>query len=61
MDIENQPQEYKPKHLQLRGMPKDVRDIILEFQKEKKQTCNCQFSMEQTVYMIVRKASKKDE
>jgi len=51
---------YKPKQLRLREMPKDVYDIILDAQTEHKKKCNCQFSQEQTIYKIIRKAAKQE-
>ncbi len=51
---------YKPKQLRLREMPKDIYDIILDVQTEQKKKCNCQFSQEQTIYKIIRKAAKQE-
>lgn len=58
MDTTNQ--DYKPKQLRLREMPKDVYDLILEAQLVQKKKCNCMFSLEQTIYSIIRKVSKSD-
>lgn len=49
---------YKPKNCRLRGIPKDVYDIIIDAQAEKKKNCNCQYSIEQTIYLLIRKVTK---
>lgn len=41
--------------IDLRSPPKDVRKEILEMQTYMKMKCSCNFSLEKTVYMIVRK------
>jgi hypothetical protein len=61
MDTTNIKVGYKPKQMRLREMPKDVRDILLDVQTTKKKKCNCHFSLEQTIYMIIRKANKQDD
>ncbi len=45
---------YSPKQFRLREMPEDVYHILLTTQAEKKKSCNCQFSLEQTIYKIIR-------
>lgn len=52
---------YKPKQYRLREMPKDVHQILLSEQATQKSKCNCQFSLEQTMYMLIRKAKKSDQ
>lgn len=54
-------EDYKPKNLQLRGIPKDVYDILIDKQALQKKKCSCQFSLEQTVYQLIRKFGKKDD
>lgn len=51
---------YKPKQYRLREMPKDVHDIILDVQNKVKKDCDCQFSQEQTIYKLIRKAAKQE-
>lgn len=51
---------YKPKQMRLREVPKDVYDLLLEAQLNQKKKCNCQFSLEQTIYMLVRKGNKRE-
>ena len=61
--MKNSPQN-EPKHklhqMRLNAIPDDVRTILLRAQLEKKISCNCQFSLEQTVYMLLRKAGKEE-
>lgn len=40
--------------LQLRMVPEDVRKEILEMQVYMKMKCSCNFSLEKTVYKIIR-------
>jgi hypothetical protein len=56
----NQNQSGKKKPMILRDIPSDVKKIILQEQGKKKADCECQFSMEQTIYMLIRRAVKKD-
>ena len=42
-------------------MPKDIHDILLDAQAEIKKKCDCQFSIEQTIYSLIRKSVKKNE
>jgi hypothetical protein len=51
---------YKPKQYRLREMPKDIYDIIMDVQTEQRKRCQCQFSKEQTIYKIIRKAAKQE-
>jgi hypothetical protein len=55
------PNGYKPKSYRLREMPKDVYDLIIDEQAKKKKSCNCQFSIESTIYMMLRRAGKVTE
>lgn len=48
----------KTKTLKLRKIPPDVYGILLRIQGDKKVKCNCQYSLEQTVYMIIRKMAE---
>jgi len=48
------------KSLKLRQIPPDVYQLLLKIQGEKKVQCNCQYSLEQTVYMIIRAFTKPD-
>lgn len=57
-DNENQSVE-KAKKMILRNIPKDVYKIILTEQGKKKVDCECQFSIEQTIYMLIRRAVKE--
>lgn len=57
-DNENQSVE-KGKKMILRNIPKDVYKIILVEQGKKKVDCECQFSIEQTIYMLIRWAAKE--
>jgi hypothetical protein len=59
MDITKE--NYKPKHLQLRGIPKDIYDIVIDAQAEQKKKCNCQYSLEQTIYLLLRRGKKLQE
>lgn len=58
--IDTKKEEYKPKNSRLRAIPKDVYDTIIDEQAKQKKKCNCQFSIEQTIYLIIRKISRKD-
>ncbi len=49
----------KLKQHKLKAIPPDVYDILLDEQKEKKKQCHCQYSIEQTIYMLIRRAAKK--
>lgn len=51
----------KTKILNLRKIPMDVYKMILEQQGIKKAECGCQYSMEQTVYMLIRRACRTNE
>lgn len=42
--------------MRLREMPEDVRQIILSEQSLLKQSCDCQRSLEFTVYNLIRRA-----
>lgn len=53
--------DYQPIQMRLREMPEDVRAIVLKVQAEQKVKCNCQFSQEQTIYKLIRKAAKAEE
>jgi hypothetical protein len=44
-----------------RHIPKDIKDYLLKRQAEIKAGCNCQVSIEATIYKIVREAKKKEE
>lgn len=57
MDIK----EITTKTLKLRKIPPDVYNILLKIQGDKKVKCNCQYSLEQTVYMIIRKTSETED
>lgn len=52
---------YKPKQLRLRQMPKDVYDLVITAQAEQKKKCNCQYNIEQTIYLMIRKLEKRNE
>lgn len=41
-------------------LPPDIRKIIYEMQSQVKNDCMCQFSQEQTIYKLIRIASKTD-
>ncbi|MBK7882496.1 MAG: hypothetical protein IPJ81_00640 [Chitinophagaceae bacterium] len=47
-------EEYKPKRIDLKEIPKDVWDILLDLQVHYKKKCNCQLGLEQTIYKAVR-------
>lgn len=49
---------YMTKKLLLRAVPLDVYRIILQEQAEQKVNCNCQFSIEKTIYKLIRKAKE---
>ena len=53
--------DYKAKQLRLREMPEDVYSILLKEQAEQKQKCKCQFSLEQTIYKLIRKATRHED
>jgi hypothetical protein len=46
------------KTFKLKKIPPDVYNILLKVQGDKKVKCNCQYSLEQTVYMIIRENAK---
>ena len=46
------------KEIKLKRTPPDVYKILLKEQARKKISCGCQFSLEQTVYMLIRKFEK---
>lgn len=50
--------ESKTKTLKLRKIPMDVYKLILKHQGIKKTECGCQYSMEQTIYSLIRRACK---
>ncbi len=52
--------EDKPKQHKLKAIPADVYTIILEQQAKSKIDCKCQFSIEQTIYKLIRKAVKPE-
>jgi len=47
----------KPKQMRLRNMPQDVRDIIIREQAKLKEKCNCQKSLETTIYSLIRQTA----
>lgn len=49
------------KSLLLRQMPKDIHDYLLGQQMELKKSCNCQKSIETTIYSIIRRFKKHQE
>lgn len=51
---------YRAKQARLRGIPKDVYDIIIDAQATQKKKCNCLFSIEQTIYLLLRKVVKNE-
>ena len=51
---------YKPKQMRLREMPADVYDLLIDAQAEHKKKYKVQFSLEQTIYKLLRKGSKLD-
>jgi hypothetical protein len=54
-------EQKKLKQHKLKAIPEDVYRIILEKQLEHKLHCNCQFSIEQTIYKLIRLAGKKEK
>lgn len=56
----NDKSNYKPKSSRLSAIPKDVYDMILEAQLQQKQKCNCQYSIEQTIYLMIRKLKREN-
>jgi hypothetical protein len=54
-------EEYKPRQMRLREMPEDVRKILLQKQAEHKIKCNCHYSLEQTIYKLIRAAAKEQK
>ncbi len=48
------------KAILLRKMPPDVYKIVIEAQGKKKTDCSCQFSIEQTIYMLIRRIVKEE-
>lgn len=57
----NDAQPKKPKQLRLDAVPKDVYKILITEQGKKKVDCECQFSLEQTIYMLIRRAVKEEK
>lgn len=53
-------EEYKPKRIDLKNIPKDVWDILLDQQVHYKKKCNCHLGLEETIYRIVRKLKNAD-
>ena len=51
---------YKSKQMRLREMPKDVYEILIDAQSAQKKKCNCQYSLEQTIYKLVRLTAKSE-
>jgi hypothetical protein len=51
---------YKPKNARLRAIPKEVYDIIIDAQAEQKKKCNCQYSIEQTIYLLIKRVKKQE-
>ncbi len=52
--------EEKLKQHKLKAIPADVYTILLEQQAKTKIECRCQFSIEQTIYKLIRKAVKTE-
>lgn len=46
------------KQIQLRNVPEDIRVILIREQAELKEKCNCQKSLETTIYSIIRQLKK---
>lgn len=50
----------KLKTLPLKKVPKDVYDILLDKQLMFKKNCNCSYSLQRTVFAIIRQSKDID-
>jgi hypothetical protein len=51
----------KPSTCYLKSIPVDVLDYVKQEQKHIRENCNCQYSLETTIYTIIRKYKKIEE